>query len=236
MQGTLETALANPWSTLRTVIDGPLHPGGRAATENLLDRAGVTAETRVLDIGCGAGESLTVAQDREARAVGLDRDPAGERAVRGEMTQLPVVDDSVGVVLAECVMCLAANRERALAEAARVVEPGGRLALSDVVVEGEVPDLPDPIFDALCLTRSRSREATIAGVKAAGFVVNDVQNHREDLLAMQDRITARVDYEGLLGLMGERGQRLLDGIHEAEAAVADNRIGYVSLVAERSER
>jgi SAM-dependent methyltransferase len=236
MQGMLETALANPWGTLRGVLDGPLHPGGREATERLLDRAGVEANTRVLDIGCGAGESLAVAGERGARAVGLDRDPAGERAVRGEMTQLPVADDAVEVVLAECVMCLAADRERALGEVARVVEPGGRLALSDVVVEGAVPDLPDPIVDALCLRRSRGREATVAGVEAAGFVVDDVREHRDDLLAMQDRIEARVDYEGLLGLMGERGQRLLEGIHAAEAAVDDGRIGYVSLVAERPDR
>lgn len=233
MQGMLETALANPWDTLRTVLDGPLHPGGREATERLLDRADVTAGTPVLDVGCGAGESLAVAGERGARAVGLDRDPGGERAVRGEMTQLPVADDAIEVVLAECVMCLAADRERALSEVARVVEPGGRLALSDVVVDGEVPDLPNPIVDALCLKRSRSREATVAGVEAAGFVVDDVQNHREALLAMQETVQDRVDYESLLGLMGERGQRLLEGIQAAEAAVADGRIGYVSVVAER---
>ena len=236
MQGMLETALANPWGTLRGVLDGPLHPGGREATEALLDRAGVEANTRVLDIGCGAGESLAVAGERGARAVGLDRDPAGAQAVRGKMTQLPVADDAVEVVLAECVMCLAADRERALGEVARVVEPGGRLALSDVVVEGAVPDLPDPIVDALCLRESRGRETTVAGVEAAGFVVDDVREHRDDLLAMQDRIEARVDYEGLLGLMGERGQRLLEGIHAAEAAVDDGRISYLSLVAERPDR
>ena len=241
MQGMLETALSTPWSTLRGVLDGPLHPGGREATERLLDRADVTAGTGVLDVGCGAGESLGVARERGANAVGLDRDPVasdsdGGRAIRGEMTQLPVAGSAVEVVLAECVICLAADRERALDEAARVVEPGGRLALSDVVVGGRVPDLPDPIVDALCLTRSRGREATIAGVEDAGFVVDDVCDHREDLLAMQDRIEARVDYEGLLGLMGERGQRLLDGIHEAEAAVDDGRIGYISLVAERTDR
>lgn len=236
MQGMLETALANPWGTLRAVLDGPLHPGGREATERLLDRADVTAGTRVLDIGCGTGESLAVARQRDAQAVGLDRDPGDSTALRGEMTALPVADNAVEVALAECVMCLAADRERALGEVARVVEPGGRLALSDVVVEGAVPDLPDPIVDALCLTRSRSREATVAGVETAGFVVDDVRDHREDLLTMQNRIESRVDYEGLLGLMGERGQRLLEGIHKAETAVDDGRIGYISLVAERPDR
>jgi len=233
MQGMLETALANPWETLRTVLDGPLHPGGREATERLLDRAGVTAGTRVLDVGCGAGESLAVARDRGARAVGLDRDPGGAASIRGEMTALPIADNEIEVVLAECVMCLAADHEHALGEAARVVEPGGRLALSDVVVDGEIPDLPDPIVDALCLKRSRSREETVASVEEAGFAVSGVREHRDDLLAMQERAQDRVGYEGLLGLMGERGQRLLDGIHEVEAAVENGRISYISLVAER---
>lgn len=60
-----------------------------------------------------------------------------------------------------------------------------------------------------------------------------MRDHREDLLAMQERVQDRVDYEELLGLLGEQGQRLLEGIHEAEAAVEDGRIGYISVVAER---
>lgn len=232
MQGMLETALANPWGTLRTVLDGPLHPGGREATERLLDRAGVTAGTRTLDVGCGAGEGVAVARERGADAVGLDRDPGG-RAVRGEMTALPVATDSVEVALAECVLCLAGDRDRALGEIARIVEPGGRLAVSDVVVDGDLPDLPDPIVGALCLQNSRDRAATVDSIEKQGFVIDSVTDHREDLLAMQERIESRVDYEGLLGLMGERGQQLLAGIHELETAIDEGRIGYVSLVAGR---
>jgi len=242
MKGMLETALANPWGTLRTVLDGPLHPGGRDATEDLLDRAGVTAGTRLVDVGCGAGESLAVARDRGADAVGLDRDPGdgggtvgGDGAVRGEMTQLPFRDRSVDVVLAECVMCLASTREQALAEAHRVLEPGGRFAVSDIVVDGAVPDLPDPMIQALCLQNSRSRAETIAGIEDAGFTVSGVADHREELLAMRDTVGSKINYEGLLPLMGDRGTRILDGIHEAEAAVDEGRISYVSIVAQRPD-
>src|SRR6056297_1694829 len=151
MKEMLETALSNPWGTLRTVLDGPLHPGGREATERLLDRAGVTAGTRLVDVGCGAGESLSLARDRGAAAIGVDRDPGGDGTVRGEMTQLPFRDGSVDVVLAECVMCLASTREQALAETSRVLDSGGRLAVSDIVVDGAVPELPEPMIQALCL-------------------------------------------------------------------------------------
>lgn len=233
MKGMLESALSNPWGTLRTVLDGPLHPGGREATEELLDRAGVTADTQLVDVGCGAGESLVVTRNRGAEAIGVDRDPGGDGTVRGEMTQLPFSDESVDTVLAECVMCLASNRQQALAEARRILKPGGSLAVSDVVVEGSVPNLPEPMVRALCLQHSQSRTETVSGIENAGFVVHDVQDHREDLLAMRDQVASKINYEGMLPLLGERGVTILDGIHDAEAAVDDGRISYVSVVAQR---
>lgn len=232
MKGMLETALSNPWDTLRTVLDGPLHPGGREATEKLLDRAGVTAGTRLVDVGCGAGESLAVARDRGATAVGLDRDPGGDGAVRGEMTQLPFRDGSVDVVLAECVMCLTADRQQALTEVHRVLRPGGRLAVSDVVVEDSLPDLPEPMVRALCLQHSQSRASTVAGIEDAGFAVEDVRDHRAELLEMRDQVANKINYEAILPLLGERGATILDGIHDAEAVVDDGDMSYISVVAE----
>ena len=233
MKGMLETALSNPWATLRTVLDGPLHPGGREATEALLDRAGVTAGTRLVDVGCGAGESVAVARDRGAAAIGLDHNPSGDGAVRGEMTQLPFQDESVDVVLAECVMCLASNREQALAEAHRILKPNGSLAVSDVVVEGSIPEIPKPIVQALCLQQSQSRVSTVAGIENAGFAVEDVRDHSEDLLEMRDRISNEINYEAMLPLLGERGAAILDGIHDVETAVDDEEISYISVRAKR---
>lgn len=230
MLNLLDTAMANPWGTLRTVVGDPLHPGGDQATRVLLDQAGVGSDTRLLDVGCGAGNALALARERGARVVGLDRDPRGPGTVRGDLTALPFTSESADVVLAECVLCLA-DLDMGLAEARRVLSRGGRLALSDVVVDGDLPDLPPGFADALCLSGGRDRAHLRRRVEAAGFEVERVDDHRDDLLAMRDRANARVDYAGLLGLFGDRGQRLLRGIDELEAAVEDGRIGYVSLVA-----
>lgn len=236
MEGLLESAVADPWGALRVVLDGPLHPGGREATEALLDRAGVTAGTRLVDVGCGAGEAVASARDRGANAVGVDRDPAAAASVlRGDVTRLPLADESVDVVLGECVYCLVGDRNRALAEAGRVLRSDGRIALSDVVVEGELPPLPDPIVRALCLEHASSRSETVATVEKTGFAVQDVRDHRDDLMAMRDEVADRVDYERLLPLLGERGTAILDGIEALEAAAEEGRIGYVSLVARREE-
>jgi SAM-dependent methyltransferase len=227
----LDTAMADPWGTLRTVLGEPLHPGGEDATRDLLDRAGVGPDTTLLDVGCGAGDALAVARDRDADAVGLDRDPRGPGTVRGDLAHLPFRDGRFDVVLAECVLCLA-DVDRGLREARRVLPAGGRLALSDVVVEGDLPDLPPALTEALCLSGERERDHLLGRVEAAGFAFDGgVVDHREDLLAMRDRLESRIDYVGLLGALGDRGQRLLAGVEALERAVDDGRVGYVSVVA-----
>ncbi len=232
LRNPLEVALENPWTVLESILDGPLHPGGHEATAALLDRADVGAGTRLLDVGCGAGDALGMARDRGATAVGLDRDPGEATAgVQGEMTVLPVGTGCVDVVLAECVLCLANSLPEALAETNRVLGDGGRLALSDVVVEDSVSGLPGPMAEALCLTGRRSEAGLVAAIEDAGFTVGQVRDHRADLLAMRDELATKVDYEGLLGALGERGQRILAGIEDIEAAVENGDVGYVSLVA-----
>ena len=230
MNGLVDAALTNPWTTLDTILDGPLHPGGTEATARLLDRADVGPDTRVLDVGCGAGDALSVARDRGADAVGIDRSPTADRAIRGDATALPVRDSSVDVLLAECVLCLT-DLPAALAEARRVLAAGGRLAVSDVVVSGDGPDIPDVAAEALCLSGARSRDRLRGELSDAGFAVRELNDHHDDLLAMRDRVTDRVDYEGLLGLMGERGRRALDAIETLETAVEDGEVSYVSAVA-----
>lgn len=230
MQGMVEAALANPWAALNKVLDEPLHPGGRESTMALLERAGVDASTQLVDAGCGAGQSVALAETMGAEAIGLDRDPSSG-GVRGDLSDLPLASASVDVALAECVMCLVDDRQAALGELRHALRADGRLALSDVVVEGDPPDLDGPIARAVCLSNSSGRDRLVSDVESAGFRVGDVQTHRDDLLAMRDRIQDRVDYKPLLALLGERGTQILDQIDTLETAVESGRVGYVSLVA-----
>lgn len=231
VQHPLDVAVANPWTALRTILDDPLHPGGAEATEDLLDRAGVARDTRLFDVGCGSGEALAQARQRGALAVGLDRHPRGKEILRGDICHLPIRDTSFDVVLAECVLCLSSDLSRSVAEIRRVLNPGGRLALSDVVVEGAPPAVPDSIAEMLCLDPPRELDELTDQLERVGFEIDNIQNHRDDLLETRERIASRVDYEGLLGAMGDRGQKLLDGIKGVEAAIESDRLRYVSLVA-----
>lgn len=231
MSHPLDAILRDPWRVLELILDGPLHPGGRAATETLLDRAAVDSETRLLDIGCGAGESLHLARGRGARAVGLDRDPMGDGAVRGDMSTLPFRDDSFDVVLGECVLCLSLDLQRTLCEVSRVLKPGGRLALSDVTVDGTPPELPSPIDELLCLDGPREQAYIHRQLAEAGFEIDDERTHHDELLAMRDRIRERLDSERLVDALGDRGSRLQAGAMELNTALELGRIGYVSVVA-----
>lgn len=150
----------------------------------------------VLDLGSGAGIDCFLAAERVGpggRVIGVDMTPEMVERARanareggygnvefrlGEIEALPVGDGVVDVVISNCVLNLSADRPRVLAEAMRVLRPGGRVTISDLVADRAVPDFVAASRESLvgCLpVQAAEYEADLA---AAGFVEVSVEPGR----------------------------------------------------------
>lgn len=143
----------------------------------------------VLDLGSGGGIDVLLSARRvgpSGKAYGLDMTDemlalarenqrrAGVENVeflKGEMENIPLPDNSVDVIISNCVINLAADKDRVLKEAFRVLKPGGRLAISDIVVRGEVPAAVRRSVELWigCLAGALEEEEYRAKLAAAGF-------------------------------------------------------------------
>jgi arsenite methyltransferase len=143
----------------------------------------------VLDLGSGAGFDCFLAANRvgkTGRVIGVDMTPemldkARANAAKGkygnvefrlgEIENLPAADGSVDVVISNCVINLAPDKDRVFREAARVLKKGGRLMVSDIVM---LRPLPPKVRDSVrayvgCLAGAMMRDDYLGAIKSAGF-------------------------------------------------------------------
>jgi SAM-dependent methyltransferase len=143
----------------------------------------------VLDLGSGGGIDVLLSARRvgpSGKAYGLDmtdemlalanenKRSAGVENVeflKGEIEKIPLPDNSVDVIISNCVINLSSNKDRVLAEAFRVLKPGGRFAVSDVVTKGEMlPEIRKSVLMWVgCIAGALEENDYRAKLTAAGF-------------------------------------------------------------------
>lgn len=165
-----------------------LHPGGLELTERAIELAGLPSGAHIADVGSGWGRSLPLLRGRFGLdAVGVEPDPAkressGEKLLAGSAAALPFGDGSLDAALMECVLSIVPDTDAALAEAGRVLRPGGLLIVSDLysrAAESGDPGIP-------------LRDELVARVQAKGFTCELFEDHTPALLSM----AAQLAWEG----------------------------------------
>jgi SAM-dependent methyltransferase len=152
----------------------------------------------VLDLGSGGGIDVLLSARRvgpTGKAYGLDMTDdmlalahenqcqAGVENVeflKGEIENIPLPENSVDVIISNCVINLSADKDRVLREAFRVLKPGGRFAVSDIVVRGEIPDVvrKNMLLWAGCVSGALEEREYTSKLAAAGFTGISVEPTR----------------------------------------------------------
>jgi SAM-dependent methyltransferase len=145
------------------------------------------------------GVDMTPEMLQAARA---NQAKAGVRNVEfrlGEIEHLPVADDSVDVILSNCVINLSPEKERVFGEAFRVLRPGGRLAISDIVALRELPAEVRADLELLggCVAGAATIEAVRTMLRAAGFAEVRIEPKHE----LQASVDGWFPERGVAGLV-----------------------------------
>ena len=177
----------------------------------------------VLDLGSGGGIDVLLSAHRvgaTGKAYGLDmtdemlqlarenRKKSGLTNVeflRGEIENIPLPNETVDVIISNCVINLSADKGRVVREAYRVLNPGGRFAVSDVVLRGE---LPEPVQRSIglwtgCVSGALHEDEYVRLLRAAGF---------EDASVEPTRVYSRDDVKALLDSAGLTDELLVEQV------------------------
>lgn len=227
--GTAELARGSYSEAERAELPG-LAAEASLGCGNPVALAELSAGEVVLDLGSGGGIDVLLSARRVApggKAYGLDmtdemlelaRKNQAEARVRnaeflkGEIEAVPLPDDHVDVVISNCVVNLSTDKPRVISEAFRVLKPGGRFAVSDVVFLGNKRGLPQEVLDTVGLW--------------TGCVVGALEKEEyEDLLAkagfedVSIEVTAVYEPEDIEGLDTEEKREALRRVPAASAFV-----------------
>ena len=234
------------------------HPGGLGLTDDLVRAAGVGAADLLLDAGSGRGvSSVHIAEITGCDVTGLTIEAEGVkqgerlaeargvadrvRFVQGDIMALSPGEQPYDVVVMECVLSALPDKQEALRRIHDVLRPGGVLAITDVTLEGAVPQgLEGVTASALCLAGALPLDEYASVVEAAGFAVQEAHDLPDIVDGFIDRAVKGLMMAeiavglGKLDIAPTTLQPAKAAMKAATGLVNDGRLGYALVVASAS--
>jgi arsenite methyltransferase len=204
-EGPLKKGFEDPPSAARPRVwwhwmNGNITRDGAKEDMDWMKRVGPTGKAYGLDM---TDDMLALARESQKQA-GV----TNVEFLKGEIENIPLPDSPVDVIISNCVINLSANKDRVLHEAFRVLKPGGRFAVSDVVVRGSVPEAvrESMLLWVGCIAGALEEDDYIAKLTGAGFEDAAVEPTRvynvED--ARKFLIEAGVDVDAIAPQVNEK--------------------------------
>lgn len=190
--------------SLKEITDTPDGSNMGLGCGNPISRAGIKKGDIVLDLGCGGGFDCFLASKqvgKEGKVIGVDMtaemiskarsnaEKAGYTNIEfrlGEIENLPIADGIADVIISNCVINLSPDKKKVYEEAFRVLKPGGRISISDIVAIAEMPN------------EVRSDLALYAGCVAGAITIDELKSILKESGFKDIRITARDESRELI--------------------------------------
>ena len=185
---------------VQAILGESFHPGGVGLTKRLLQSLAIEHGDQVLDVACGIGTtSLLVDELYGANVTGIDYSDsnvarASETAASreasiefktGDATSLPLDDAAVNHLICECAVSTFSDQPKAVSEFFRVLKPGGQVAISDMVLNGQLPkELESLLAPWTCLSSAKTAGGYQQLFLDAGFVVSGYVDESQSLSEM----------------------------------------------------
>ncbi len=238
---------------VRDLLGESFHPGGPDLSARLVHSLNLPEEARVLDVACGIGTTtLMMARQFGLDAVGVDFSEANIEKARQASAQTPPVivsffqrnadslmlpSASLDAVVCECAVSTFSNQSQVVDEFARVLKPGGVVGISDMVVNGELPDeVARHVAPWTCMSEAR----TVAGYQQlfldAGFSIAHYADESHTLLDLVSQLKRKLLLAGVGKALGalagmEMDLTKLRGLlAEATRLIDDGTVQYCRMV------
>jgi ubiquinone/menaquinone biosynthesis C-methylase UbiE len=262
---TLKTCCASFYESdiVKRVLGENFHPGGERLTLRLGNVLELGPGMKVLDMACGSGAtSIALAKGFGCSVTGIDLGSGNlvrarvraEEAGVAHLTEfiemdaeaLELGDGTFDVVVSECALCTFTDQPKALSEAYRVLRPDGRIGVTDVVVERELPPRAQSVlFHVACISGALPVRGYLYAMEGAGFrdILHEDHSyaiegllHKGERMIMGWRFAEKmygVDLEDFTGMSQEEAKEMLAG---ARDWVANGDLGYGLFIGSRPSK